>query len=60
MDDGIGNDNLLCESNEICLYMPNIGSYQGYGDLVSAGAFTDSTTGGLTGITLMEYENNGR
>jgi len=37
--------------------MPNIGSYQGHGALVSAGAFTD---GELTGITLMRYEINGR
>jgi len=59
-DDGIGNNNLLCESKETCLYMPNIGSYQGHGNLVSAGAFTDSTIGGLTGITLMKYESNGR
>jgi hypothetical protein len=53
--DGIGNDNTLCESNETCLYMPNIGSYQGH--LASAGAFTDGT---LTGITLMRYASNGR
>jgi hypothetical protein len=55
--DGIGNDNLLCESNETCLYTPNIGSYQGHGTLISAGAFTNGT---LTGITLMRYGSNGR
>lgn len=27
--DGIGNDNGLCESNETCVYNPNIGAYQG-------------------------------
>ncbi|MGB5398012.1 MAG: hypothetical protein WBN96_12750, partial [Gammaproteobacteria bacterium] len=54
--DGIGNDNTLCESGETCIYLPNIGSYQGHGDFVSAGAFTD---GILTGITLMKYESNG-
>ena len=55
--DGIGNNNLLCESNETCLYTPNIGSYQGHGTLISAGTFTDGT---LTGITLMRYGSNGR
>jgi len=53
----VGNDNGLCESDETCLFMPNIGSYQGHGALVSAGAFTD---GELIGITLMRYEINGR
>ncbi len=57
LDDGIGNENGLCESNETCLYTPNIGSYQGHGGLVSAGAFTDGT---ITGVTLMQYETNGR
>ncbi len=57
MGDGIGNDNGLCESNETCLYTPNIGSYQGHGSLVSAGAFTN---GAITGVTLMKYATNGR
>lgn len=55
--DGIGNDNGLCESGETCVYTPNIGSYQGHGNLVSAGTFTNGT---LTGITLMTYATNGR
>jgi parallel beta-helix repeat protein len=55
--DGIGNDNGLCESGETCLYTSNIGSYQGHGNLVSAGTFS---TGTLTGITLMQYAINGR
>lgn len=57
LDDGIGNENGLCESNETCLYTPNIGSYQGHGNLISAGDFTDGT---ITGVTLMQYETNGR
>jgi copper-binding protein NosD len=57
MLDGIGNDNLLCESNETCLYTPNMGTYQGHGELISAGAFTNGT---LTGIALVKYEDNGR
>lgn len=56
MGDGIGNDNLLCESNETCLYTPNIGSYQGHGNLISAGSYSDSS---LMDITLLKYESNG-
>ena len=56
MGDDLGNENGLCESSETCLYTPNIGAYQGHGDLVSAGSFTDGT---LTGITLLKYETNG-
>jgi len=52
-----GNSNSLCESGETCLYTPNIGAYQGHGNLVSAGTFTDGT---ITGVTLMKYETNGR
>ena len=56
-NDGQGNNNTLCETGETCLYMPNLCSYQGHGNLISAGAFTD---GMLTGITLMQYATNGR
>jgi parallel beta-helix repeat protein len=52
-----GNGNGLCESGEICLYTPNIGAYQGHGDLVSAGPFTN---GAITNVTLMQYQHNGR
>jgi len=54
--DDIGNDNGVCESNETCVYTPNIASYQGHGDLVSAGIFSGQ---GLTGITLMQHSVNG-
>ena len=57
MFDDIGNDNILCETGETCLFTPNVGAYQGHGALISAGAFTDGT---LTGITLMKYATNGR
>jgi hypothetical protein len=59
MDDTIlaNNGNLLCESGETCIYMPNIGAYQGHGPLISAGAFTD---GVVTGVTLLKYTTNGR
>jgi hypothetical protein len=55
--DGSGNGNGLCESGETCLYTPNIGAYQGHGNLVSAGPFTAGT---ITGVTLKKYEFNGR
>ncbi|MEK6742021.1 MAG: right-handed parallel beta-helix repeat-containing protein [Nitrospirota bacterium] len=53
----VGNGNGLCESGETCLYTPNIGAYQGHGNLISAGAFSDGT---ITGVTLMKFETNGR
>jgi hypothetical protein len=54
--DGIGDDDTLCESNETCLFTPNVGAYQGHGSLVTAGTFTDGT---VTGVTLMKYGTNG-
>ncbi len=57
MGDDSGSDNGLCETDETCLYTPNIGSYQGHGDLQSAGTFTDGDR--VTGVTLMEYGTNG-
>jgi hypothetical protein len=57
MGDGIGNENTLCESGETCLYMPNIGSYQGHGNLISAGTFSDGT---ISGVRLVKYDTNGR
>jgi hypothetical protein len=57
LEDGTGDDDGLCESNEACLYLPNLGAYQGDGPLVSAGAFVD---GQLTGITLLRRATNGR
>lgn len=55
--DDIGNDNTLCETNETCLYTPNMGSYQGHGNLISAGSI--GTGGTLENIILMKYETNG-
>jgi hypothetical protein len=54
--DGLGNENGLCESNETCLFTSNIGSYQGHGNLISAGDFTDGT---VTDVTLLRFETNG-
>jgi hypothetical protein len=57
MGDGIGNENGLCEANETCLYTRNIGSYQGHGALVAGPAI--GTIGSISGVTLMQYANNG-
>lgn len=54
--DGMGNDNLMCETGETCLFTPNIGSYQGHGSLQSAGTFID---GDITDVILLKYSNNG-
>jgi parallel beta-helix repeat protein len=56
-DDGIGNDNSLCESGETCLFTPNMGSYQGHGDLIEVGMIGTGST--IENVTLMQYENNG-
>ena len=56
LEDGVGDNDGLCESNETCEVARNIGGYQGHGPLVSAGAFTP---GILTGITLVHRQTNG-
>ncbi|CAN0555555.1 unnamed protein product, partial [Laminaria digitata] len=52
MHDGEGNENTLCESNETCIFTPNIGRDQGLGAFVDTGPFTSGT---LTGIRLLRY-----
>jgi hypothetical protein len=60
INDGVGNDNGLCEANEDCLLTPNIGAYQGHGNLVSSstlsGGCADVTS---QGIKLYQYDTNG-
>lgn len=56
--DGVGNDNLLCESGEHCLFTGNIGSYQGHGNIVATPYFQGSDTG-LQSIVLFAHINNG-
>ncbi|MDH5546418.1 MAG: right-handed parallel beta-helix repeat-containing protein [Gammaproteobacteria bacterium] len=55
-NDGSGNDNGLCESDEVCLYTPNIASYQGHGEIVSHGLVS---VGGVNNVSLMKYSTNG-
>lgn len=65
--DGIGNDNGICESNEDCLYTPNIGAYQGHGNLVSASSSSSSTNtcydigtvGTISNVKLWKWDTNG-
>ncbi|MBX3270450.1 MAG: hypothetical protein KF729_09330 [Sandaracinaceae bacterium] len=57
-DDGVGNDNGLCESGEDCVWMPNIGAYQGHGDLVLE--TTIGSGGALSDIRLHRFATNGR
>ncbi len=57
MEDGIGNENGICESNEDCIYTPNIGAYQGHGALTQ---FQTITSGTLNQINLYRYAVNGR
>ena len=57
LDDGVGNDNGLCEADERCLVTPNIGVYQGHGELQEEGA---ATTGTVPGVTFVRYAQNGR
>jgi hypothetical protein len=52
-----GDGDGLCESGELCLYAPNIGSYLGDGDPIPAGSFSDGDT--LNSIELWEIPNNG-
>lgn len=57
-NDGLGDDDGLCESNEACVYSPNFGAYQGHGDYVSLGTCTFQN-GGVTGVQMYAYPNNG-
>jgi hypothetical protein len=56
LGDSVGNDNVLCESDETCIKTLNIGSYQGHGPLVDVGMWV---TGVVSNVTLMEYTTNG-
>ena len=58
IDDSLGNDNGLCETNEACIYSPNYGVYQGHGDYLSNGTctFQDGT---VTGVQMYAYPING-
>ena len=54
--DGVGDDDGYCESNEDCLYTPNIGAYQGEGTLTLIRNLTGTT---ITNVNLYQYTTNG-
>lgn len=65
LGDAIGNENLFCESNEDCVYTPNISAYQGHGNRVSAVTVSPNfcpdigTGNGIENVKLYQYESNG-
>ena len=59
MNDGTGNENGLCESQEACLYTPNLGAYQGHGNLVELTGSAIGAGATMKSITLYKYETNG-
>lgn len=60
LNDGVGNDNGLCEANEDCLLTPNIGAYQGHGNIVAASSASSGCVDVTSqGIKLYQYESNG-
>lgn len=71
--DGVGNENGLCESNEVCLFTPNIGVYQGEETNPTVNCPAGTTyrwwgktycketfiDGTVTGVTLLRFDTNG-
>ena len=55
--DDIGNDNGLCESNEACIYHPNIGAYQGEGALSEGVCLFENGT--VSNVSMYRYMQNG-
>lgn len=54
-----GNEDGICNSNEVCLYSPNYGYYQGHGSTAEACTFVDGTTSGVSGARVYAYPSNG-
>jgi hypothetical protein len=67
LNDGVGDEDGLCEANERCLFTPNMGAYQGHGNIIPAQTSSSTTLtcrndpagGTLTGISLFKQEVNG-
>lgn len=73
--DGVGNENGFCESNEECIFTPNIGAYQGHSSdssnttkLIKADTTSSTntincsdigTSGTITNVKLWKYDTNG-
>jgi hypothetical protein len=59
MFDAIGDDDGLCESDEACIYSPNLGgAYQGEGDW-RAGGTCNFVDGRVHGVRMYAYPING-
>ncbi|HEX4924245.1 MAG TPA: right-handed parallel beta-helix repeat-containing protein, partial [Bdellovibrionales bacterium] len=58
MEDGVGDEDGLCESAEACIASPNFGLYQG--ESLDTGGTCTFQDGGVTGVTLYRYSVNGR
>ncbi|MBT3222336.1 MAG: hypothetical protein HN348_24955 [Proteobacteria bacterium] len=56
MLDERGDDDGLCEEDEACLFTPNLGSYQGHGELEYVG---NLGAGLVSGVDLYQYLENG-
>jgi hypothetical protein len=54
-----GNYDGICESNEACLYTPNIGAYQGSGDLMTTTCAPFQDGNGIANVTIYAYPTNG-
>jgi len=53
-----GNYDGLCESGEVCVFTPNIGSYQGSGDISTTTPCTVTGGNGVVNVTLYAYPTN--
>jgi len=54
--DGVGDDDGLCETDEACIYSPNVGAYQGEGPTTRTCTFQD---GVVSGVTMHAHLENG-
>ena len=55
LDDGLGDDDGYCESQERCLHLPNAGAYQGHGALEEL----PLGDGAVMGVELWRFADNG-
>jgi hypothetical protein len=59
INDGRGDDDGLCESNEACVYTPNLGVYQGQGDYRTRSCIFNSAGGPITNVEIYASPMNG-
>jgi hypothetical protein len=56
LGDNVGNDDGRCQTGDRCLYLPNIGAYQGEGNLESC----NFQPGTISNVFLYGHSTNGR